>query len=174
MYVMTAGAAAVRRLQGGGASAVPGGLPGANAGMAAATRSEGGMFAAKEYSKVRVGPVAGSTACYAAPPTVQQIVRMPGCWPHVPQLLNAFGMPLPLQENLPEKSVKKFKDVKGCDEAIAELQVGGLSLTVAYLLQGSMWALASAPRAARKRSTVTLQSGYPAPVVSTCPQDSAG
>lgn len=53
MYIMTAGAAAVRRLQGGGASAIPGGLPGANAGMAAATRSEGGMFAAKEYSKVR-------------------------------------------------------------------------------------------------------------------------
>ena len=38
MYIMTAGAAAVRRLQGGGASAIPGGLPGANAGMAAATR----------------------------------------------------------------------------------------------------------------------------------------
>lgn len=36
-------------------------------------------------------------------------------------------MPLPLQENLPEKSVKKFKDVKGCNEAIGELQVGGLS-----------------------------------------------
>ncbi len=53
MYVMTAGAAAVRRLQGGGAAAMPGGLPGAGAGMAAATRSEGGMFAAKEYSKVR-------------------------------------------------------------------------------------------------------------------------
>ncbi|KAI7841845.1 hypothetical protein COHA_004374 [Chlorella ohadii] len=76
MYVMTAGAAAVRRLQGGGAAAMPGGLPGASAGMAAATRSEGGMFAAKEYSK----------------------------------------------ENLPEKSVKRFNDVKGCDEAIAELQ----------------------------------------------------
>lgn len=59
MYVMTAGAAAVRRLQGGGASAVPGGLPGANAGMAAAARSEGGMFAAKEYSKVRVGQLWG-------------------------------------------------------------------------------------------------------------------
>ncbi len=45
-----------------------------------------------------------------------------------------WGMPPPIslclcllvtQENLPEKSVKRFNDVKGCDEAIAELQVGG-------------------------------------------------
>jgi ATP-dependent Zn protease len=28
-----------------------------------------------------------------------------------------------LQEDMPEKSVKKFTDVKGCDEAIAELAV---------------------------------------------------
>ena len=63
MYVMTAGAAAVRRLQG-GASAIPGGLPGANAGMAAATRSEGGMFAAKEYSKVRGPAVLAGDLCY--------------------------------------------------------------------------------------------------------------
>ena len=29
------------------------------------------------------------------------------------------------KEELPEKSVKTFKDVKGCDESKAELQVGG-------------------------------------------------
>ena len=48
-----------------------------------------------------------------------------GSSPHILLLLhprNAFTAPL--QENLPEKSVKRFKDVKGCDEAIGELQVG--------------------------------------------------
>ena len=44
--------------------------------------------------------------------------------PHSPSIarLRCCCCPAP-QENLPEKSVKKFHDVKGCDEAIGELQV---------------------------------------------------
>ncbi|KAL4860045.1 ATP-dependent zinc metalloprotease FTSH 11 [Chlorella vulgaris] len=71
LYIMTAGAATFRRLQG---SSGPVGMPGNPASVATASGS-GGMFAAKEYNK----------------------------------------------EDMPEKSVKKFTDVKGCDEAIAEL-----------------------------------------------------
>lgn len=41
-----------------------------------------------------------------------RVLLMPAC----------FLFPGLVQENLPEKSVKKFADVKGCDEAIAELQ----------------------------------------------------
>ena len=51
--------------------------------------------------------------------------------PAVPMLrstLCSFSPALPLQENLPEKSVKRFKDVKGCDEAVGELQVRLLCL----------------------------------------------
>ena len=52
MYVMTVGAASMRRVQG-GASAMPTGMPGG----ASVAASSGGssMFAAKEYSKVRAG-----------------------------------------------------------------------------------------------------------------------
>lgn len=49
MYVMTAGAAAMRRLQGGGA--MQAGMPGSGPGVAAASGGSS-MFAAKEYSKV--------------------------------------------------------------------------------------------------------------------------
>ncbi len=53
-YVMSAGQATFRRFQGGSASGgAAGALPGGAAGMAASSREGGGMFAAKEYSKVR-------------------------------------------------------------------------------------------------------------------------
>ncbi len=35
---------------------------------------------------------------------------------------NVFAPKEYSKENMPEKSVKSFKDVKGCDEAVAELQ----------------------------------------------------
>lgn len=52
-YIMSAGQATFRRFQGSSAGAgVAGALPGGAAGVAASSREGGGMFAAKEYSKV--------------------------------------------------------------------------------------------------------------------------
>ena len=130
--------AAFRRFQG-GAGGMQAGLPGTSAGVAASSSASGGMFAAKEYNKVGgwvggwvVGaPGESSQHSKASPPRRslplasreqrQRAGRRSGCLLTAPRPAPPACLP---QENLPEKSVKKFKDVKGCDEAIAELEVG--------------------------------------------------
>lgn len=73
-YVMSAGQATFRRFQGGSAGAgAAGALPGGAAGVAASSREGGGMFAAKEYSKV---------GCRA---TCSQLQAWPCPWTSDPQ-----------------------------------------------------------------------------------------
>ena len=132
LYIMTAGAATLRRVQGGAAA-----LPGASAGVAAAAgrgEAAGGMFSHKEYSKVGGGAQGRASQGWSARDTAPVLEgcigvlqahaarpRFPARAPHPPSHRRPYHASTQ-QEDLPEKRVKRFADVKGCDEAIGELQ----------------------------------------------------